>query len=58
MYFFTFYGQKDQIWLIFHLEAILSKTLISPATPKAREGRYCNTPVRLSVRPSRLVFAL
>ena len=39
--------------------------LLSPAPPKARDRRYCNAPrlsvclsVRLSVRPSRLVFAL
>ena len=43
--------------------------LLSPAAPKARDGRYCNAPrpsvrpsvclsVRLSVCPSRLVFAL
>ena len=35
--------------------------LLSPAAPKARDGRYCNAPrpsVRPSVRPSRLVFAL
>ena len=35
--------------------------LLSPAAPKARDGRHCNAPrlsVRPSVRPSRLVFAL
>ena len=31
--------------------------LLSPAAPKARDGRYCNA-VRPSVCPSHLVFAL
>ena len=38
-----------------------NSTYLSPAAPKARDGRYCNArrlSVCLSVRPSRLVFAL
>ena len=30
---------------------VVPRTFLSPAAPKARDGRYCNTP-RLSVRPS------
>ena len=39
---------------------LLLLLLLSPAAPKARDGRYCNAPpsVCLSVRPSCLVFAL
>ena len=30
----------------------LWRSFLSPATPKAQDRRYCNSPVRLSVRPS------
>ena len=43
-------------------QLLLSPMVLSHAVPKALDGRYFNTPppppVRLSVHPSRLVFAL
>ena len=58
--------QVVYVWELFMhhnvlLQVVYVWELLSPAAPKARDGRYCNAPrlsVCPSVRPSHLVFAL